>query len=172
VDRALKRALHQDEAPVILAGVDYYLPIYRKLTRLRHFADQAVTGSPDAMSDNELHERAWVVAEAFLRERAAQALESFRRAESRGRTSRDLAEIVRLARRGRVHRLLLASGVRVWGSIDPMTGEVKRTAEQQGSHDDDVLDDIAEAVFVAGGTVLALPPAEMPDQREVVAELR
>jgi hypothetical protein len=49
---------------------------------------------------------------------------------------------------------------------------VRRTAAQQDSHDDDVLDDVAEAVLLRGGEVFLLSPDRMPRGREVMAELR
>jgi len=170
IDRALQRSLRQDDAPVILAGVEYYLPIYRRVTRLKRLADTSVSGSPDAMTESELGERARAAAEHVLRGSEERALAAYRRAAARGRARTDLDEIVRDARRGRIRRLFLAAGVRVWGTVDPTTGRVRRTAEQQGSHDDDVLDDVAEAVLRSGGEVLTLPRERMPDGVEVAAE--
>jgi hypothetical protein len=123
------------------------------------------------MTEQELGERAWPVARSLLEENEDRALAALRRAEERGRASGDLEEVVRLARRGGIRRLFLAAGVRVWGSVDAATGRLHRTTGQQGSHDDDVLDDAAEAVLRTGGAVLTLPPDRMPDGREVAAEL-
>ncbi len=172
IDRALQRALRHDTAPVILAGVEYYLPIYRQVSHLKRLADVIVTGSPDAMTLDELRSRAWPVAETVLRGNEDRALEKYWRAAERGRTREPLEDIVREARRGRVRRLFLASGVRIWGTVDPNTGHIHRTSAQQGSHDDDVLDDVAEAVFLYGGDVITLPAERMPNAQEVAAELR
>lgn len=172
IDRALQRALRHDTAPVILAGVEYYLPIYRQVSHLKNLADVIVGGSPDAMTPDELRSKAWSVAESVLRRNEELALEKYRRAAERKHTCETLEEVAREARRGRVRRLFLASGVRIWGTIDPITGQIHRTAAQQGSQDDDVLDDVAEAVFQYGGDVITLPFDRVPNGREVAAELR
>ena len=172
VDRAVVRALRHERAPVILAGVEYYLPIYRDVTRLKRLASTSVQGSPDAMTPEELHARAWPIAATILRENEERALEKYRRAAAAGRSREHLEDIVREARRGRVRRLFVALGVRVWGTVDRTTGRIHRTDVQQGSHDDDVLDDAAEAVFLHGGDVITVPRERMPDGLEVAAELR
>ena len=172
IDRALGQLLRQEDAPVILAGVEYYLPIYRKVSRLKRLSEAMVTGSPDAMSVDELKAKAWPVAEGILEANAARALEKYGRASERGRSRDQLEDIFRDARRGRVRRLFVARGVHVWGTIESTTGRVLRTETQQSSHDDDLLDDVAEAVYAHGGEVITLPIMKMPRAAEVVAELR
>ena len=124
------------------------------------------------MTHEELHARAWPIARIVLRENEERALEKYRRAAAAGRSSDRLEAIVREAQRGRVRRLFVALGVRVWGTVDRTTGRVHRTDAQQGSHDDDVLDDVAEAVIIRGGQVITVPRDRMPDGLDVVAELR
>lgn len=172
IDRALQHALRHDGALVILAGVEHYLPIYREITRLKNVADQIVAGSPDSMTVSELGKRAWSVTQGCQRANQDLALAKYRQAAERGKSSEDLEEIVRRARRRGVRRLFLAPGVRVWGTIDPTSGRLHRTPEQQGSHDDDLLDDVAEAVLLSGGDVITVPFEQMPNGREVAAELR
>ena len=171
IDRALQQALPKDDAPVILAGVQYYLPIYRRISRLKHLADEIVAGSPDAMTLDELQSRAWIVAEKVLAQYQAKAIEQFHRAASQGRTSDDVEAIVRRAHRGQVRRLFLADGHRIWGRFDASTGRLHRVDAQQDGRDDDVLDDVAEAVLAQGGEVLTLPRNRMPDGKEVAAEM-
>lgn len=172
IDRAVRLALRGTRAPVILAGVDYYLPLYREVSRLKGLADAIVSGSPDAMTLDELHARAWPVAQGVLRLNEDRALDRYRRAAERGRSSEDLEDVMHKARGGRVRCLFLALGLRAWGTVDPATGRVRRTPGQQGSRDDDLLDDVAEAVLLRGGEVRILSPERMPLGLEVAAELR
>lgn len=172
IDRALHRALAHDPAPVILAGVEYYLPIYKQLTKLKTLADAIVAGSPDAMTVEELRTRAWPVAQGVLLGHQDEALAKYWRAVERDQSTDALDDIVLQAKRGRVRRLFLAQGVRVWGKVEATTGQVHRTSEQQGSQDDDLLDDVAEAVLANDGDVFTLPQAKMPNGAEAVAELR
>ena len=66
VDRALWSILRDESAPLVLAGVAYYLPLYREVSRYRNLLDRAVEGSFDGASPQDLHGRVWpVVREAF-----------------------------------------------------------------------------------------------------------
>ncbi len=172
VDRALRRALRRDEAPVILAGADVHRSVYRWVSRLKGLVEKDVAGGHDAMTPDELRARAWPIAQQALRLQEDRALERYTRAARRRRTREVLEDIVYDARRGRVRRLFLAAGVRVWGTFDPITGRILRTGGQRGSQDDDVLDDVAEAVFLYDGDVLTLPRDRMPHGHAVAAELR
>ncbi len=172
VDRALRRALRRDEAPVILAGTDVARSGYREISRLKSVVGKDLAGDHEAMTSEELRTRAWPIARETLRLQEDRALERYARAAERRRTREALEDVVREARRGRVRRLFLAAGVRVWGTFDPITGRILRTGGQRSSQDDDVLDDVAEAVFLYGGDVLTLPLDRMPHGQAVAAELR
>lgn len=172
IDRAVVRVLRQSEGPVILAGVERYLPLYREITRLKRLAESMIPGSPDAVGAQHLHAGALAIARQAAEATADVAIQKFERAAGRGRACDRLDDIVRAAKRGSVRRLLVARGVHVWGTLDPTTGQVVRTETQQGSRDDDVLDDVAEAVLAHGGEVHSLPAERMPRAAEAVAELR
>jgi hypothetical protein len=172
VDRALGRSLRHEAAPVVLAGVEPHVMIYRSVSRLKGLAGRAANVGADVATAEELHALVRPIAEAVLREIEERLLERYRRAADRGRSSDRLEDIVGKARRGRVRRLFLPLGVRVWGTVDPLTGHIERTNTQQGSRDDDLLDDVAESVFLHGGEVVTLPPERIPGGREAVAELR
>jgi hypothetical protein len=172
IDRAIASALREEPAPLILAGVGYYFPVYRGISRLKNLTDGTVEGSPEAMTSEEMHAGSWPIAQAILRGNEDRALEEYGGAVEKGRSLDVLEDIAREAFRGRIQRLFLAQGVRVWGTLDHVTGQVQRTDMQQGSYDDDVLDDIAEAVLVHGGDVITLSPERMPAGREAVAQLR
>lgn len=66
VDRGLRERLESNAAPLVLAAVRYYLPIYRSVTAHPTLATRVVEGSPDSRSPRELHAEAWeIVAPMF-----------------------------------------------------------------------------------------------------------
>lgn len=74
--------------------------------------------------------------------------------------------------RGRVHRLFLQRDRLLFGSLDPETGAVLLHGRQEGSSDDDVLDDVAEAVIARGGEVLEVDAGRMPNGSAAAALFR
>src|SRR5258708_27493749 len=76
VDHALQQTLKAEGVPVVLAAVEYLIPIYREISSYPHLLEEGVAGNPELLSPAELHARAWEVvqpgfhqpeAEAFLR---------------------------------------------------------------------------------------------------------
>ncbi len=47
VDSGLKKIFRGQQAPLVLAGVDYLLPIYRKVSEYAHIMPEGITGSPE-----------------------------------------------------------------------------------------------------------------------------
>ena len=172
IDKALWGILREEQIPLILAGVDYYLPIYREVSRYPYLGANGLSGNFDAASPDELYEKVRPLAVELLGEREDEALAAYASEDARGLTSADLATIARLSVQGRVRRLLLAEGVHVWGNLDRVSGEFRRSQAQQDTRDDDILDDLAELVLARGGDILVLPAPKMPHQAAVAALLR
>jgi hypothetical protein len=172
VDRALWETLREERAPLVLVGVGYHFPIYRDVSRYPHVVDQGIEGNVEASSPEEIHARVWPVVREALRAREEEALAVYERAAARGHAGTDLDLLGRMAVAGRVKQLLLATGAQVWGRLDRATGEIERRSGQQGARDDDVLDDLAEAVLTRGGEVLMISADRVPGGGPAAAVLR
>ena len=59
IDRGVTELLRGDTAPLVLAGVDYLLPIYRETSSHPNLAERGILGNPDRLSAEELHKEAW-----------------------------------------------------------------------------------------------------------------
>jgi hypothetical protein len=171
LDGALREFLGKGEAPLVLAGVDYLLPIYREASDYPHLADEGLPGNPDDLSARELHERAWTVVKPILVARRQKAAERFGDLSSHGRSSADLTAVVPAAVDGRVDTLFVPRGVRRWGGFDGEARQVEIHGEQT-TGSEDLLDLAAVHTFLNSGTVYAVDPAEIPGQGEVAAVFR
>jgi hypothetical protein len=58
VDKGVHHILLGHTAPLILAGVEEEVAVYRHVNRYFRLIEQAVLGSPDAFEPNALHDRA------------------------------------------------------------------------------------------------------------------
>src|SRR5215208_2020314 len=124
IDRGVQELLKGSQAPLVLVGVDYLLPIYREVSRYPHTIDEGVTGNPESLSPEELHERTWDAVRPRFSEAQQNAAARYRQLAGTGQTSRDVREIVAAAYYGRVETLFAASGTQQWGVFDPDTGDV------------------------------------------------
>lgn len=161
-------------APLVLAGVEYYLPLYRSVNGYRNLVDSTlVAGNPDLLKPKQLHHKAWSVLEPIFESSRRNALDNFAELRDRntGLTTADLREIVPAAAFGQVDTLFAAAGVNVWGRYDADANTVTVHGDQQAG-DECLLDLAAVHTFLNGGQVIVLPPEEMPDRAPLAARLR
>jgi hypothetical protein len=171
VDDGLQRYLREEHVPLILAGVDYLLAIYRRENHYTHLLEDKITGNPEELSDEELQRRAaGIVVPLFSRAHRA-ALERYRELKNKNLTSSDLDTVVKAAYNGRVETLFVAVGVQQWGQFDPQKNEVQ-LHQTQNAASRDLLDLAAAQTLVKGGTVFAVKPEIVPDDGPIAAIFR
>ncbi|MBN2847073.1 MAG: hypothetical protein JXP72_01340 [Coriobacteriia bacterium] len=171
IDNGLHDLLKDSAALLVLAGVDYLLPLYRDVNSYPHLTDEAIVGNPDGLGDTELHERAWSIVDGrFSTERRSAAERAIDQWAS-PKVTPDPETIAPAALHGRVDTLLLAEDAHWWGAIDPMSGAVTVHPHAKNG-DEDLLDRAAVETFANGGTVVTLTAGEMPHGKDAVALLR
>ena len=163
--------LADETAPLVLAGVDYLLPIYRETTSYAHLLDAVITGNPEELSETELHEAAWPLVEPRFAEAEASAAGRYRQLAGTGQVSSDLDEILSAAHHGRVDTLFVALNRQRWGQFDAATQRSRIRAQPQPG-DQDLLDLAAVQTLLQGGIVYAVEPEQMPVAADIVAIFR
>ena len=171
IDRGLRDVLKGQEAPLVLAGVDYLLPIYREANTYPELVEEGTTGNPEDLSVEELHERAWKIVGPRFSEARREAAERYAELAGTGRTSTDPQEVIQAAYYGRVDTLFGASGVRRWGSFDPGAGEVDLHDEPEAG-DSDLLDFAAVQTILNGGAAYLTDLDKIPGGADVAGVFR
>jgi hypothetical protein len=171
VDSGLREMVGPGREPLVLAGVEYLLAIYREANTYPVLLDGGVTGNPDDLSPETLHDRAWAIVEPYFRRAQEEAGERYRARASTGLATNDLRDVLAAARYGRVDTLFVAVDRQRWGVWDPGVGslEVHETARPG---DEDLLDSATAYTVAHGGEVFAMSADELPDEEPVAALLR
>jgi hypothetical protein len=175
-DDALAKIDVDRKAPVVLAGVEYLLPIYRDVaTTFQNICEDALMGNMEGEKAEDLHAAAWEIVEpSFLEERRRTA-ERYGDMKGSGRSSDKLAEILTAAHEGRVDTLWVARGVRVWGTYDAEKRKMKPQSDQSATPrngNEDLLDLAAVQTYMTGGRVFVVDPQEVPDRQQAAAIFR
>lgn len=170
VDAAVTPVLRDARAPLVLAAVDYLIPLYRNANQHPHLLAEAITGNPDGLGQDELHRQAWALVEPVFRRAEHEAEARYRELAGTGRTSTDLAATLAATRDGRVETLFV-SLAEVWGRFDAASGEV-RVHDRPEPGDDDLLDVAATQTLVTRGAVYPRAPGAVPGGGSVAAVLR
>lgn len=171
VDRALRAHLAGSDIPLVLAAAQPLESIYRSINTYPHLAPATIEGSPGALSDGELAERARAVLDGIYREELAGLRSLFDTREGQGRATTDMDHAARAATFGAVAILLVDIDEITLGTVDEESGAVT-FASDTDAFSYGVVDEIAHRVMRAGGRVLGVRRDDMPGGQPLAAILR
>ncbi|GAB4321855.1 MAG: hypothetical protein Kow0074_12950 [Candidatus Zixiibacteriota bacterium] len=173
IDKGLKAAIHDPNAPLVLAGVEYIHPIFRDAVSHPNILEEGLTGNPDDLSAQDLHSQAWNLVRPHFTRIRERDVERFRELEGtgNGRAGTDLKEIVPAARGGRVEVLFVPLGVQLWGQVNENDGTITLHKDHKPG-DFDLLDYAATHTLATRGSVYAVDPQSVPNGKHAAAIYR
>ena len=113
-DTIWKEILHTEHVPLVLAGVEYLIPIYKQVSDYKHVWDDALTGSHEHLDSATLYNKAVTLMQPYFDQRVNKALEMYGNQSASSLTSTDGREIVPAAYYARVSHLFVAKGQQLW----------------------------------------------------------
>jgi hypothetical protein len=137
VDHGVCEALRGETAPLILAAVPYFLPLYQSVSHYGNIVATTISNSSEQLSEAELYSEAWRLLEPSFSETLHRSEENLQQMNGTGLTVSDLLEIIEDAEAGRVDTLFLAS-------TEPVT-----------TGDEDMLNRAINLTLTHGGSVLS-----------------
>jgi hypothetical protein len=169
----LKEFLQGNRAPLVLAGVEYLLPIYKEANTYPNLIDTVIKGNPDLLSADELHKSAWEIIRPLFQAAQEEAFAYYQQlaGQASERVADTLEKIVPAAYHGQVETLFVAIGEQQWGILNPVTNEIE-LHDQMESGDEPLLDLATVHTYLKGGTVYAVEPEMMPGGSPAAAVLR
>ena len=172
VDRAVSEQYSKLAGiPLLLASLPQNQPTFRAVSHNAQLVDEGIAINPDALTPDDLRERAWKVAEPRYLARLAGFVDDYHAGKARQLAADNLEEITMAVIGGRVRVLLVEDERMVPGRIDPSTGSVLH-GDLTDAHTDDLLDDLAEFTLRMAGDVVIVPSARMPTQSGAAAIYR
>lgn len=170
VDEGLMKILHDERQPLVLASLDYLVPIYREANNYNHLMDTHLSGNPEDDDLMTLHDKAWEqVAPHFERGRREKA-GAYRQALGTGKASPDLRDILPAAMDGRVDALFLREGKDARGLYNQEERELElHDPERETSVS--LFNLAAVETYLQGGDVFVVSEEEMPDDHSAVCAL-
>jgi hypothetical protein len=173
VSNGLTEFLQGDRVPLVLAGVEYLLPIYKEANTYPNLIDTVIKGNPDLLRADELHKSAWDIIGPLFQAAQEEAVAHYQQlaGQASERVADTLEKIVPAAHHGRVETLFVAAGVQQWGVFNPVTNAIE-LHDQIESGDEPLLDLAAVQTYLKGGIVYAVEPEKAPGGASAAAVLR
>jgi hypothetical protein len=171
VDKGMEELLAGQQIPLVLAGVDYLLPLYREASSYDHILEEGIVGNPEQLSTKELHQRAWALVQPRFLEEQEEAARLYQQLAGGDRAVAELNQAVPAAHYGRVATLFVPVDLQRWGTFDANTNQIDVHEELQPG-DIDLMDLAAVQTLINGGTVYAVESDRIPGEGPLAAILR
>jgi hypothetical protein len=149
IDKGLHKILAGDTAPLLLAGVEYEVALYRRINSYPHLMKQDIHGSPDGVRPQQLYTSALEIIRTNFSAALQKLMHEFPAHRDARRVAFNVTDIVDAASQGRVSHVLLRE--------DAEGSQLNLAALQTLSH---------------GGEAYALKLSEMPDNADIAAVIR
>lgn len=171
VDGGLQEMLREERSPLVLAGVAYLLPLYRRANTYPHLLEKGITGNPEDLPDEALHERAWKIVEPLFLESQRKDFSRYLDLSGTDLVSCEIRDILPGAHDGRVETLFVARGANLWGAfLAEKRGIVPAGGPEPGA--EDLLDLAAVQTLIHGGTVHVVDPGLLAGKEPLGAVFR
>lgn len=157
--------------PLMLYGVEYLHPLYRKANNYNGLLDYKVTGNPDHLKVHDLHGKSWQVIEPYFNKAKEQDIARFQELAGTGKTASTVDDALPAAAHGRVEALFVPLNEHSWGIYDPETAQVEKNDHPQNGVED-LLDLTAVYTVVNNGTVYVVDQKQVPGGGEVAGVFR
>lgn len=173
IDESLDRHKKKDNIPLILAGVEYLIPIFKEISKYPNIVDEYIKGNPEILYGEDLHKKSWEIMEpkfAKIQELAEAKYNQYKGQKNK-LFANSLESIIPKAYNGQVETLFIDKDASKWGKHDLEKNKVKIFNEKKFEAED-LIGYASALTTTRGGTVYAVDKEKVPDGKEVAAILR
>ncbi|MGD1842123.1 MAG: hypothetical protein ACFB0B_14685 [Thermonemataceae bacterium] len=116
LDNGLMNMLHDEKIPLVLAGVNYLIPMYKKVSQYQYITDDHISGNHEQTDMLALQRLAWeVVAPHFEKAKETQ-IEQYKNLKHTDKATASIYEVIPAAIAGRVETLFIKADQQLWGN--------------------------------------------------------
>lgn len=160
-EKGIHEKIRNENIPLLLAGVEYLIPIYKKANAYPHLMDESLSTNTDDMKESELHKKAWEKMEPFFNKGMSDAWDKYNEYLNKEMASNNIEDIVKSSQSNRIETLFINPDAHAWGTYNAEKNEVKVfTDDKRG---EDLIDLAAVQTALNGGQIYALSPNARKD---------
>lgn len=172
IDESLEK-YKKKNTPLILAGVEYLIPIFREKSKYPNILDDYIRGNPEILDAKDLHKQSWqMIEDKFIKiQELAEEKYLQYKGQNNGLASNSLSKILTQAYKGQIETLFISEDLEKWGKFMPEKEKVQIFNDEKFDSED-LVGLAMELTHSRGGTVYSVPQEEIPDNEEIAAVLR
>jgi hypothetical protein len=166
-----KAILKKETVPLVLAGVEYLVPIFKSVSNYNFIWDTPLTGSHEHDEVNTLYEEAKLMMAPYFMQRHEKALAMYANQSATSLTSSIPDDVIPAAHYKQVWHLFVLKNEHIWGSFDEVKNELIIHETQQDG-DECLIDKSIIKTVLNGGEVHLLDKDQMPADSKIAAVMR
>ena len=163
INDGLMRMLHDEEAPLVLACVDYLAPIYQEANTYPHLYDQHISGNHDNTSMLALHGAARDLLKDYFAKDKKERYEDYQEKVHQGLASYEEQKIVPAAIVGQVDTLFIQKDAHLWGLYHAEKHKIE-VSDQKKIDNACLLNKAAVETIKNSGKVYLMESEKMPEE--------
>lgn len=173
IDESLDKYKKKENLPLILAGVEYLIPIFKEISKYPNIGDEYIKGNPEILYAEDLHKNSWEIMEPkFIQiQELAEANYNQYKGQKNKLYANSLESIIPKAYNGQVETLFIDKDADKWGVHDLEKNKVK-IYNKEKFEAEDLIGYASALTTTRGGKVYAVDSERVPGGGEVAAVLR
>ncbi|MFW6351684.1 MAG: hypothetical protein ACOC2E_04805, partial [Bacteroidota bacterium] len=162
VNDGMIKMLHDQKAPLLVAGVEYIVAMYKEANTYHFLKDEFIAGNPEQESPVLLHQKAKELLKDHFNSTRKEKLAAFEKALSDKRASYKEEEVIPAAVNQRVDTLFVKNREEMYGTFDREKNDITEDNEKT-EYNAGLLNMAVIHTILNGGEVFLLEADEMPE---------
>lgn len=172
-DQALLREEAQatEKPPLLLAGTDYHVENFRKISKYGNINSEVLAGNLEQMDKPSLYHLAKQKLISYFKDNTSHALKTFFDNSAGELTSSIPEDVIPASYYSKVSDLFVQKDEHIWGTFDEATNKLD-IHEQQLNGDTCLINKAAIKTILNGGAVHLVEKEKMPAESKIAAFMR
>jgi len=158
----VKETLHDEKAPLIVAGAEYFHHIYNNINTYQHLLSKGL-GNPANRNLRELHEESLQLIKDELEKPFNDGIERYKTLAGSGKTSYDLETLVYAALDGKIAQAFVEKERHIWGKLNQQERTIEVHDEKEEG-DTDLVNLIACTTIEDKGKAFLITKEQQPEK--------
>ncbi|MBD3168845.1 MAG: hypothetical protein GF307_05140 [candidate division Zixibacteria bacterium] len=171
INRGVSKMIAGSNIPLIIAGIEYVIHIYRKANSYPDILEEAIEKNPDDMQMNELHRYAVEITENRSMKDFEETIGRFNQLRGMGKSTSDLSRIVKDSHAGKIDTLLVDPHLEKFGGYNKDDNSVT-VHDNKKDGDEDLVDAVFRQTVLHDGNVHVIEPDTLDSGQRIAAILR
>jgi hypothetical protein len=161
VNEGVSEVLQNKSDPLIIAAVDFLVPLYREVNDYKNLENEFIAGNPEFEHPQLLHEKARLILRDYFNGLRIEKSQAFEQAVSNNKASVKAEEIIPAAMHQRIDTLFIRKDSEMWGKFDEANNAI-HIQDKNVKQSVCLLNLAAVNTILNNGKVFLMDPEKMP----------